>query len=106
MQLNPMRICSKMGFFKRLFGLEQKDATNSDKIEEVSTQQIEEKVQEVSHNADYTTGKEEICDACGQAIWGDQQPIHKFGKVYHNKPCWRNKQKEAKRLGFAGKLPS
>jgi hypothetical protein len=87
-----------MGFLKRLFGLEKKEEIQEIIPDPILTEAIKAEPQ--------LNGSEEICDACGRAIWGEQQPIHKFGKVYHNKPCWRNKQKEAKRLGFAGKLPS
>ena len=39
----------------------------------------------------------EFCDVCGLSISEQQRIVHKFGKAYHSKPCFREKMKEARR---------
>ena len=69
----------------------------------------ETRQEQVQNKEEVTTPKQEVvtssppiegekCDVCGMAIYGEQRVVHKFGKAYHLKPCWRSKMKEAKNM--------
>ena len=60
--------------------------------------QEEEDIEEIKEEVSIPTG--ETCDACNLPIFGEQKSVHKTGKVYHVKPCWRNLQKMAKKQAF------
>ena len=66
------------------------------------TSSDEEPKEEVVISQEPITG--EYCDHCHLAIHGDQRAIHKYGKTFHNKPCWREVQKIATIKGFQGKI--
>jgi hypothetical protein len=66
------------------------------KKEEVIAEPIvEEQPKEEVITSEKATG--EICSHCGLSISGEQRAIHKFGKVYHLKPCWRELFKQGKK---------
>lgn len=70
-----------MGWLSKLFGKNKRESSEE-------TSKIEQKpIEEV------LTTSEEICEYCKMPIQMEQKIIHKFGKAYHNKPCWRTLQK-------------
>lgn len=75
----------KMGWMKKLFKPKKK---------------VELKKKEEPKEEHIITDDRGVCDYCGFEIFGEQKSIRKAGKTYHNKPCWRNLQKMAKREAF------
>jgi len=74
-----------MGWFKKLF------SNDSDSNYQETLKEDEKYI---------TTEDRKVCDFCGYEIFGEQKTIHKGGKIYHVKPCWRTIQKMAKKEAF------
>jgi hypothetical protein len=81
-----------MGIIQTIKNLFKKE----EKIELETVQQPVVEVQE--ENLGTPTG--EICDICKLSISEQQRIVHKFGKAYHSKPCFRQRMKDAR--NFAG----
>lgn len=97
-----------MGFFKRLFGFEKEEEKKDEK--ECDNQQMEScdgntqvgllDSSSSVPSVDTPNKDNEVCDHCGFEITSQQRSIHKFGKTYHVKPCWREVYKGAKKEMF------
>lgn len=90
-----------MNFLKKLFGFKAKEE-QKDNIQQVVTESS-------NGSAGLNFSKPitsfpvlnppvdtELCEACGFEITNEQRVVHKFGKAYHLKPCWRKLIKDAK----------
>jgi hypothetical protein len=94
-----------MNFIKKLFGLKEKDNTQLETsggpdVGQRQVNKIPDNEQLPESQRVYPTGEEETCDVCQMPIYGEQKVVHKFGKAYHSKPCFRQLMKEAKKHAF------
>lgn len=80
-----------MGIIEKIKSIFNRKSEEQAKPEEPVVQPVEAQVE----NLGSPTG--EVCDVCGLSISDQQKLVHKFGKAYHSKPCFREKMKEARR---------
>jgi len=69
------------------------------KKKEIETEQAKpEVVQPVEPQVSLGSPTGEKCDICGFEITTEQKIVHKFGKAYHSKPCFKDRMKEARKI--------
>jgi hypothetical protein len=84
-----------MGFLDFLFKKKEEKVEIVPVITGVDDE-VEEKSDEAQAPAS-TPGDEKVCDYCGMSISKEQRSLKVDGKRYHNKPCFRELKKLAKK---------